>query len=129
MRGEMRGLEFQFVTTDQKIDWANVVIAYEPVWAIGTGKTATPEQAQEVHEWCRQWLKEKVSGEVADKTRIIYGGMASRIVSNAPFDRSLSGSVTADNCVELGKKPDIDGFLVGGASLKPDFVKIVKARV
>jgi triosephosphate isomerase len=51
-----------------------VVIAYEPVWAIGTGKTATPEQAQEVHEWLRQWLKEHVSADVANATRIIYGG-------------------------------------------------------
>uniref|UniRef100_A0A158PB99 Triosephosphate isomerase n=1 Tax=Angiostrongylus cantonensis TaxID=6313 RepID=A0A158PB99_ANGCA len=80
----------------KEVDWANIVIAYEPVWAIGTGKTATPDQAQEVHLWIREFLKEKVSAEVADKTRIIYGG-----------------SVTAENCVELGKKPDIDGFLVG----------------
>ncbi|KAK6051650.1 triose-phosphate isomerase [Cooperia oncophora] len=96
---------------DKKVDWTNIVIAYEPVWAIGTGKTATPDQAQEVHLWIREFLKEKVSPEVAEKTRIIYGG-----------------SVTAENCVELGKKPDIDGFLVGGASLKPDFIKIINAR-
>ncbi|KAK6009256.1 triose-phosphate isomerase [Ostertagia ostertagi] len=96
---------------DKKVDWTNIVIAYEPVWAIGTGKTATPDQAQEVHLWIREFLKDKVSADVAAKTRIIYGG-----------------SVTADNCVELGKKPDIDGFLVGGASLKPDFVKIINAR-
>jgi len=96
---------------DQKIDWSKVVIAYEPVWAIGTGKTASPEQAQETHEWVRQWLKEKVSADVAAATRIIYGG-----------------SVTADNCVDLAGRPDIDGFLVGGASLKPEFVKIIKAR-
>ncbi|CAD6192201.1 unnamed protein product [Caenorhabditis auriculariae] len=96
---------------DKKVDFTNIVIAYEPVWAIGTGKTASPEQAQEVHEWIRQFLREKVSSEVADKTRIIYGG-----------------SVTADNAAELAKKNDIDGFLVGGASLKPDFVKIINAR-
>ncbi|PAV69565.1 hypothetical protein WR25_02070 [Diploscapter pachys] len=96
---------------DRNIDWSRVVIAYEPVWAIGTGKTASPEQAQEVHEWIRQFLQDKVGLDVAATTRIIYGG-----------------SVTADNCVELAKKPDIDGFLVGGASLKPDFVKIVNAR-
>ncbi|GMT14934.1 hypothetical protein PFISCL1PPCAC_6231 [Pristionchus fissidentatus] len=92
-------------------DWSKIVVAYEPVWAIGTGKTASPEQAQEVHEWVREFLNEKVSKEVGGATRIIYGG-----------------SVTPDNCVELGKKGDIDGFLVGGASLKPDFVKIINAR-
>ncbi|TMS34837.1 hypothetical protein L596_002348 [Steinernema carpocapsae] len=96
---------------DRKVNWDKIVIAYEPVWAIGTGKTASPEQAQEVHAWIREFLKEKVSADVAEKVRIIYGG-----------------SVTAENCVELGKKPDIDGFLVGGASLKPDFVKIINAR-
>ena len=96
---------------DKGVSWDNIVIAYEPVWAIGTGKTASPEQAQEVHEWIREFLKEKVSPAVADSTRIIYGG-----------------SVTADNAAELGKKADIDGFLVGGASLKPDFVKIINAR-
>jgi len=93
------------------LDWPNIVIAYEPVWAIGTGKTATPAQAQEVHDWIRTFLEAKVSKEVAQKTRIIYGG-----------------SVTAENCVELAKQPDIDGFLVGGASLKPEFVKIINAR-
>jgi len=91
-------------------DWNRVVLAYEPVWAIGTGKTATPEQAQEVHAAIRAWLKDKVSAEVSDGTRILYGG-----------------SVTADNCRELAKCPDIDGSLVGGASLKPDFVKIINA--
>lgn len=55
-------------------DWANVVIAYEPVWAIGTGKTATPEQAQEVHHAVRQWLEKNVSPAVASSVRIIYGG-------------------------------------------------------
>lgn len=54
--------------------WDAVVIAYEPVWAIGTGKVATPEQAQEVHAACRDWLKKNVSNEVASKARIIYGG-------------------------------------------------------
>lgn len=96
---------------DLGVPFENIVIAYEPVWAIGTGKTASPEQAQEVHMWIRQFLKEKVSQDAAAKTRIIYGG-----------------SVTADNCVELGKKEDIDGFLVGGASLKPEFIKIINAR-
>uniref|UniRef100_A0A2C9JGN1 Triosephosphate isomerase n=1 Tax=Biomphalaria glabrata TaxID=6526 RepID=A0A2C9JGN1_BIOGL len=95
---------------DKIKDWTNVVIAYEPVWAIGTGKTASPEQAQEVHEQIREWLKNTVSADVAKKTRIIYGG-----------------SVKGSNAQELGKKPDIDGFLVGGASLKPEFLEIVNA--
>lgn len=55
-------------------DWTNVVIAYEPVWAIGTGRTATPEQAQEVHVFLRKWLSERVSDTIASETRIIYGG-------------------------------------------------------
>merc|ERR1712000_783341 len=79
-------------------DWSRVVLAYEPVWAIGTGKTATPEQAQEVHLAIRNWLKENVNDEVAESTRILYGG-----------------SVTAVNCRELAACPDIDGSLVGGA--------------
>lgn len=90
--------------------WSNVVLAYEPVWAIGTGKTATPEQAQDVHQKLRAWMKTKVSESVANSVRIIYGG-----------------SVTAANCKDLESQPDIDGSLVGGASLKPDFVKIVNA--
>ncbi|XP_037927473.1 triosephosphate isomerase [Teleopsis dalmanni] len=92
-------------------DWTNVVVAYEPVWAIGTGKTASPAQAQEVHAFLRQWLVENVSQEVADELRIQYGG-----------------SVTAANCRELAQQPDIDGFLVGGASLKPEFVHIINSR-
>lgn len=92
-------------------DWKNVVIAYEPVWAIGTGKTATPDQAQEVHDQIRKWLAKTVSADVAAKTRIIYGG-----------------SVKGSNCKELAQKADVDGFLVGGASLKPEFVEIINAR-
>ncbi|XP_050300010.1 triosephosphate isomerase isoform X2 [Anthonomus grandis grandis] len=92
-------------------DWTNVVIAYEPVWAIGTGKTATPEQAQEVHKDLRQWMSTNVSGDVASSVRIQYGG-----------------SVTGANCKQLASQPDIDGFLVGGASLKPEFVDIVNAK-
>lgn len=61
---------------NKKPDWSKIVIAYEPVWAIGTGKTATPEQAQEVHGWIRQFLKDKVSADVAQKMRILYGGNA-----------------------------------------------------
>lgn len=96
---------------DNVSDWSRVVIAYEPVWAIGTGKVATPDQAQEVHNEVRKWLESNVNKQVADSTRILYGG-----------------SVSAGNCVELSKKPDVDGFLVGGASLKPDFVQIVNAK-
>lgn len=92
-------------------DWTNVVIAYEPVWAIGTGKVATPFQAQEVHAAIREWLKDNVSAEVAESTRILYGG-----------------SVNAANAPTLATKEDIDGFLVGGASLKPEFVKVINAR-
>ncbi|KAJ2581595.1 hypothetical protein GGH95_001993 [Coemansia sp. RSA 1836] len=91
-------------------DWENIVIAYEPVWAIGTGKVATPEQAQEVHAAIREYLKTAVSPKVAEETRITYGG-----------------SVGAKNCREIAQKPDVDGFLVGGASLKPEFLDIVDA--
>ncbi|KAL6866889.1 triosephosphate isomerase [Trichoderma novae-zelandiae] len=89
-------------------DWSKIVIAYEPIWAIGTGKVATTEQAQEVHKAIREWLKTNVSDKVADETRILYGG-----------------SVSEKNCGELSKQPDIDGFLVGGASLKPAFIDII----
>ncbi|KAG2195279.1 hypothetical protein INT47_005054 [Mucor saturninus] len=92
-------------------DWSKVVVAYEPVWAIGTGKVASPEQAQDVHEFLRQWLAENVSQKAADETRILYGG-----------------SVNGGNCKTLGGKPDIDGFLVGGASLKPEFGEIILSR-
>ena len=124
---------------DRTKDWSKVVIAYEPVWcvsplfslsstslhlpfsywkvldlsrtnsivldlyrAIGTGKVATTEQAQEVHASVRKWLAANISQEASEKTRIIYGG-----------------SVSEKNCRELAKQSDIDGFLVGGASLKP----------
>lgn len=93
-----------------KKDWDKVVIAYEPIWAIGTGKVATTEQAQEVHAAIRKWLAEEVGADVAEKTRILYGG-----------------SVNEKNCKDLAKQADIDGFLVGGASLKPAFVEIINA--
>ncbi|XP_044742681.1 triosephosphate isomerase isoform X2 [Chrysoperla carnea] len=96
---------------DKVKNWDNVVVAYEPVWAIGTGKVATPEQAQDVHAALRTWAKDKLSPEIAEGLRIIYGG-----------------SVTADNAPSLSKQPDIDGFLVGGASLKPEFVKIINCK-
>ncbi|MDD5594049.1 MAG: triose-phosphate isomerase [Candidatus Margulisbacteria bacterium] len=87
-------------------DWEKIIIAYEPVWAIGTGKTATPEQAQEVHAYIRKLLPKDVAANI----RILYGG-----------------SVKPENIKELMAKPDIDGGLVGGASLKVDsFVKLIK---
>jgi triosephosphate isomerase len=92
-------------------DWSKIVIAYEPVWAIGTGRVATSAQAQEAHADIRSFLSRTVSSSVAESTRIIYGG-----------------SVTAANCTELAKQPDVDGFLVGGASLKPEFVDIINAK-
>lgn len=89
--------------------WARIVIAYEPVWAIGTGKVASPEQAQEVHAWLRGFVADKVSTDVASGLRIAYGG-----------------SVKPGNCKELAALEDIDGFLVGGASLiAADFAVIV----
>ncbi|KAF2627296.1 Triosephosphate isomerase [Macroventuria anomochaeta] len=96
---------------DKVKDWSKIVVAYEPIWAIGTGKVATTEQAQEVHAAIREWLKKEVSSEAAEKTRILYGG-----------------SVNEKNCGELAKQADIDGFLVGGASLKPAFVDIINAN-
>jgi len=92
-------------------DWSKIVVAYEPVWAIGTGKVATTEQAQEVHDGIRKWIGQELGSEAADKTRIIYGG-----------------SVSEKNCKDLAKEKDIDGFLVGGASLKPAFVDIINAK-
>jgi len=92
-------------------DWSNVVIAYEPVWAIGTGKVATPEIAQEVHHDLRAWISANVTPEVAESVCIIYGG-----------------SVKGSNCKNLASQADIDGFLVGGASLKPEFVEIINAN-
>ncbi len=89
------------IGTDKEV-WARVVIAYEPIWAIGTGKVATKAQAQDVHAAIRAWLQEKVGPAVAEDTRILYGG-----------------SVNEKNCKDLSKEKDIDGFLVGGASLKP----------
>jgi triosephosphate isomerase len=92
-------------------DAERITIAYEPVWAIGTGKTATPEQAQEVHAMIRELLGERLSGELAAAMRIQYGG-----------------SVKPNNAADLLGQPDIDGALVGGASLKADdFASIVQA--
>ena len=84
------------------------MLAYEPVWAIGTGKTATSEQVDEIHSWIRNYLKD--NAENGDSIRIIYGG-----------------SVSEKNCNELINIKDVDGFLVGGASLKESFIEIVKS--
>ena len=94
-------------------DAQRVVIAYEPVWAIGTGRNATPEQAQEAHAFIRAWIAKRCGSETAQALRIQYGG-----------------SVNATNAASLLQQPDVDGALVGGASLKEDaFSAIVKAAV
>merc|ERR1712151_1052499 len=89
---------------------SRVVIAYEPVWSIGTGVTASPEQAQETHAALRAYLSEACDEKTANEIRIQYGG-----------------SANAKNAPKLSAQPDVDGFLVGGASLKPEFAEIVKA--
>ena len=92
-------------------DWSRVVLAYEPVWAIGTGETASPEQAQDMHAYIRKTLADKYGTEVADNVSILYGG-----------------SVKPNNAHEIFGKPDVDGGLIGGASLKAeDFFAIVNA--
>lgn len=94
-----------------EIDFGNVVIAYEPVWAIGTGVNATSDQAQEMHAFIRGLVGEKYGAEVAENTSILYGG-----------------SCNAGNAKELFSNPDVDGGLIGGASLKSeDFIKIIQS--
>lgn len=93
-------------------DWSNIVVAYEPVWAIGTGLAATPEDAQETHKAIREHLSKTIGADAAEKIRILYGG-----------------SVNGKNAPEFKDKQDVDGFLVGGASLKPEFVDIIKSRL
>jgi len=92
-------------------NWDSVVIAYEPVWAIGTGETASPEQAQEMHQFIRNTIAEKFGKGIAENVSILYGG-----------------SVKPNNAKELFRQPDIDGALVGGASLEIEsFNKIIQA--
>ena len=92
-------------------DFGKIILAYEPVWAIGTGKTATPDQAEDMHAWIRSVIAGKYGAEVAENTSILYGG-----------------SCKPSNAAELFAKPDIDGGLIGGASLKcADFMGIVNA--
>ena len=114
-----QGVTIDFIRTQIKIALLNVskdqaktaVIAYEPIWAIGTGKTATTAQAQEVCKAIRDCVAEIYDGDTAQAIRIQYGG-----------------SVNAGNAAELFAQPDIDGGLVGGASLKPEFGKIVNYK-
>jgi triosephosphate isomerase len=95
----------------QQSELKNIVIAYEPVWAIGTGLTATPEQAQEMHKYIRDLIAGKYDSQTAEEITILYGG-----------------SCKPSNAVEIFSKPDVDGGLIGGASLKKDdFVAIVEA--
>lgn len=92
-------------------DFAKIILAYEPVWAIGTGKTATADQAEEIHAYIRKVIADKYNAEIADNTSILYGG-----------------SCKPSNAAELFAKPDVDGGLIGGASLKcEDFMGIVNA--
>lgn len=93
-------------------DWTNIVVAYEPVWAIGTGLAATPQDAQDTHKGIRDHLATTIGADQAEKVRILYGG-----------------SVNGKNAGEFKDKPDVDGFLVGGASLKPEFVDIIRSRL
>jgi triosephosphate isomerase len=91
--------------------WKSIVLAYEPVWAIGTGETASPEQAQEMHAFIRSIIETKYDKETADNVSILYGG-----------------SVKPSNAVEIFSKPDVDGGLIGGAALNAeDFTAIIKA--
>ncbi|MDC6366769.1 MULTISPECIES: triose-phosphate isomerase [Flavobacteriaceae] len=91
--------------------WENIVLAYEPVWAIGTGETASPEQAQEMHAFIRKTISEAYNATIAEEVSILYGG-----------------SVKPGNASDIFSKPDVDGGLIGGASLKADdFIAIIKA--
>lgn len=113
-RGETeKVIESQFTQSLKELDieeFKNIVIAYEPIWAIGTGETATPEMAEQVHEFIRNLIKDKYGTEIAEDCRILYGG-----------------SVKPDNIKGLMVEQDIDGGLIGGASLKPEsFIEIVK---
>ena len=91
--------------------WEKIVLAYEPVWAIGTGETASPEQAQEMHEFIRETVRKAFGSDIAEDVSILYGG-----------------SVKPDNATEIFSKPDVDGGLIGGAALNAkDFLAIVNA--
>ena len=104
----------QLNNTVMKLDSKSInkiVLAYEPVWAIGTGETASPEQAQEMHEFIRENIRKNFGATIADEVSILYGG-----------------SVKPENANEIFSKPDVDGGLIGGAALKADdFIAIVNA--
>ena len=107
VKAELEGSVFNLSVDD----FSKIIIAYEPIWAIGTGKTATSDQAEEIHAYIRSVIAAKYGKEVAENTSILYGG-----------------SCKASNAPELFAKPDIDGGLIGGASLKcEDFMGIIKA--
>ncbi len=114
-----KGKQFEFVKTQLSEGlfhisddaWKQIIIAYEPVWAIGTGKTATSEEVQEMHEFIRKTIAESYSPKIAENVSILYGG-----------------SVKPDNAKKIFKQPDVDGGLIGGASLKvKSFMDIVNA--
>ena len=119
-------------------DWKRIVIAYEPVWAIGTGKVATPAQAEETHMSIRKWMEKNVSSQVATDIRIgkkyhhhhhhhhHYHYHHHHHHHHYYKQTVYGGSVKGSNCTELIKCPNIDGFLIGGASLLPEFVDCIK---
>ena len=105
----------QLDNTVMKVDknsWKKIILAYEPVWAIGTGETASAEQAQEMHEYVRKCISESFGKEISNNVSILYGG-----------------SVKPSNAVEIFNKKDVDGGLIGGAALNAnDFIEIIKAN-
>ena len=105
----------QLINTVLKVEknkWSNIVLAYEPVWAIGTGETASPKQAQEIHEFVRDLISSSLGEDVSKKTSILYGG-----------------SVKAGNAKEIFSQDDVDGGLIGGASLvSEDFLTIIESN-
>jgi triosephosphate isomerase len=107
VENQLRDGLFQIVAKD----WNQIVLAYEPVWAIGTGETASPEQVQEMHQFIRETVRNAFGSDIAEDVSILYGG-----------------SVKPDNAKEIFSNPDVDGGLIGGAALKADdFVAIVNA--
>ena len=110
-QNEVVAAQLASVFTLSAEDFSKIILAYEPVWAIGTGLTATPEQAQDIHAYIRSLIAEKYGNEVADNCSILYGG-----------------SCKPSNAKELFAKPDVDGGLIGGAALKvADFKGIIDA--